>query len=337
VGLVCWKRKESIGIDSAITNTLIDLNCEVVQFAYDAPLPQDLDIVLAFGPHGSLKKVARQLLACSPRPAFAFWLLEPLPNPALPDWAWNVAGAMHSYVKEALIGTNSDEGWSRLFKVRGLMSKTRRFGHYGEARWLHQSGILSVLAVGSEWNANILRRKGLNPLVAYPGFHPFWSVDAELNRDIPVLWIGWRGTFRRRKILQAVRSELRSRGIEMLMVDCVENPFVNGQERAILFRRSKIVLNLLRKEWDSNGFRIFLAAANQALIISEPMFAHVPFSSGVHLVETPEDRLVEKICYYLDHSDERCRIAEQGYQYITTELTMKKAVTQILEKAVAAC
>src|SRR5688572_15510152 len=123
VGLVCWKRKESTGIDSAIKNTLIDLNCELVQFGYDAPLPQDLHVVLAFGPHGTLKKVARQLLACSTRPAFAFWLLEPLPNPALPDWVWNVAGAMHSHFKEVLIDKNFSEGWRRLFKVRALMSK----------------------------------------------------------------------------------------------------------------------------------------------------------------------------------------------------------------------
>jgi hypothetical protein len=118
----------------------------------------------------------------------------------------------------------------------------------------------------------------------------------------------------------------------MVSVDGVEHPYVFGEERTILLNRTKIALNLLREEWDDNSMRYCLAAPNRALIVTEPTLKHTPLRPGVHLVEAPIDRMVDTICYYLEREEERQRIVDQAYQLVTTELTMRQGLAQILER-----
>lgn len=54
-------------------------------------------------------------------------------------------------------------------------------------RWLQQQGLLSALAVESQWMAHCLSALGFDVLLAYIGSHPYWTSNAEQGRDIPVL------------------------------------------------------------------------------------------------------------------------------------------------------
>jgi len=189
-----------------------------------------------------------------------------------------------------------------------------------------------VLAITSRWTADFLRARGFDPIVAYLGSHPDWGADLKLERDIPVLWLGKIAADRRRHLLKRIRAELRSRGVEILMIDGVENPYVFGEERTALLNRTKIVLNLLRERWDDNSLRYYLAAPNRALIVTEPTLPHTPFLHGVHLIEAPIEQMADTICYYLSHDEDRRRIVDQAYQLVTTELTMKRAVGRIIEQ-----
>jgi len=96
VGVVYWQHGD--GIASPISGILEELGCEVVNFLHDARLPEDLDVVLAYSPFGSLVPLANQLLACSPsrRPLFVLWQIEQLPNPHLPEWVRYVVGIIRS-------------------------------------------------------------------------------------------------------------------------------------------------------------------------------------------------------------------------------------------------
>jgi spore maturation protein CgeB len=156
-----------------------------------------------------------------------------------------------------------------------------------------------------------------------------------LERDIPVLWLGKIATNHRRRLLKRIRAELKDYGVEILVIDGVENHYVFDEERTILLNRTKIVLNILRTKLDNNGLRYYLTAPNRALIVTEPTLAHTPFISGVHLVEAPTEQLADTIYYYLTHEEERQRIVEQAYQLVTTELTMKNGLSQILGRAIA--
>jgi hypothetical protein len=262
-------------------------------------------------------------------------MTEQLSNPAIPEWVHYWVSVMRSRTERLAYRQQASGEWRLDPRLRWLTTKALRFRYYGDLHWLRRQGVLSVLAVGSKWVAGFLRARGFDPTVAYIGSHPDSGADLGLERDVPVLWIGKLATKRRARTLKRIRAELQERGVELLMVDGVENPYVFGQERTILLNRTKIALSVLRAEWDNHSMRYFLAAPNRAMIITEPTLPHTPFMPDVHLVEAPIEQMADTICYYLSHEEERQRIAEQAYQLTTTDLTMSRTLEQILEQIVA--
>jgi hypothetical protein len=336
VGVLYWEKGD--GIASRIANTLQDVGCgETVRFFHEERLPKDLDIVLAHGPLGSMVPLANQLLSYPPsqRPALALWMTEQLPAYELPEWLRYTVGAIRSRAERLAFHKNAQGEWQLNPYLRLLTMKMFRFRYYGDLFWLSRDGVLSVLATTSKWIAEFLKARGFDPVVAYIGFHPDWGENLELERDIPVLWLARIRTNRQRRILNRIRADLRARGVEILVIDGIENPPVFGEERKVILNRTKVVLNILRKKSDNNAVRFCLAAPNHALVVTEPTLPHTPFKPGVHLVEAEIERMADTICYYLTHEEERKRITEQACQFVTTELTMRKGVVRILEKAVA--
>ena len=145
-----------------------------------------------------------------------------------------------------------------------------------------------------------ITRRGLAPIVVGMGYHPDCGRDLGLARDIDVVWPGKPGSRRRRRLVFRMRAELAQRGTTLLVIDGVHRAYVFGEERARLLNRTKIVLNLSREKWGDNSMRFFLAAANGALVVSEPTLRHSDFTAGVHLVEAPLDRLAETVQAYLE-------------------------------------
>lgn len=329
---VVWEQPNEMG--TLISDVLSDLGCEVCNILYQAKLPQDLNVVLVYGPFDSLVPLANQLLACPlpRRPLFVLWMTEQLPNPALPEWVRYPVGIIRSQIERLAFRERGRGEWQLDPRLRWLTTKVHRFRYYGDLYWLQRQGILSVLVTGSQVTGDYLRARGFDPLVTSMGSHPSWGADLGLERDIPVLWIGKPGTSRRQRLLNHIQAELRERGVEMMRVDGIEHPYVFGEERTILLNRTQIVLNLLREKWDNNALRYYLAAPNRALIVTEPTLPHTPFLPGVHLVEAPPEKIADTICYYLTHEEERRRIADQAHQLITTNLTMRAALRQVLQR-----
>lgn len=335
IGIVNWQLHD--GIAQAISTSAEALGCETISFLHDADLPAHLDVVLTYGPLGSLVPLARHLTTLPPakRPPLALWLTEQLPNPAIPEWIRYLVGRLRSTTERIYYDRATEAGGPARY-LTWLTKGGRRFRYYGDLYWLRQERLLSVLATTSRWTANFLKDRGFDPIVAYVGAPPDWGASLGLDRDIPVLWLGKAGTRRRQRLLRRIRAELGLRGIEILVVDGIENPYIFGEQRTILLNRTKIVLNLLRAKWDDNSMRYFLAAPNRAMILTEPTLPHTPFVAGVHLIEAPVDQMAETICYYLAHEDERERVAEEAYRLVANDLTMEKAVSQILHQAIIA-
>jgi hypothetical protein len=223
----------------------------------------------------------------------------------------------------------------RFAAMRGfgwLARRGARFRYYGDLRRLQRLGLLSALVVSSTWIAEFLGTQGFETTVAHLGSHQEWQATAEHERDIPVVWLGSIGSRRRAKYLARVRRDLKARGVDLLVIDGVENPPTYGAARANLLARTKVVVNILRQPWDSNALRYYLAAPNKALIVSEPTLLHTPFMNGVHLVETPLDQMADAVCHYLDDEEARSRIAARAYELVTTELTMARGLSQVLKR-----
>lgn len=317
VGVVYWSPGDGLG--SQTCGILNNLGHEPVDFLYNAKLPQNLDIIFMSGPFGSMVPVTNQLLALPPaeRPAFIWWLTEQFPNPALPQWLLHWGGFLRSRAERLAFYERDNEKWQPSPYLRWLTTKAHRFRYYGDLCWLQREGILSAVVTGSPWRADYLRVRGFDPYVPpNPSYRPDWGADLNLERDIPVLWLGKIATRRRGRLLGRIRRELQARGVEMMVVDGVENPYIFGSERTRLLNRTKIILNLLRADWDNNAARYALAAQNRCLLVTEPTLPHTSFQPGLHIVQAPIEQMAETICYYLLREDERQQIAERAYQLI---------------------
>ena len=338
VGVFYWT--EDHGITRLTSNTLRELGCRVVDFYINENLPNDLDIVFVLGPFGSMVPIIKQLIArtSTKHPFLIFQHTEPFPNPALSEWIRYPVALLRSKLERRTFRRVDNARWVKIPHLEWMTSKAFRYRYYGDLYWIKQSGIPYLLSVDSPLAVEFLRARGFNTIYAngfwFPN-QPQWGADLGLKRDIPVLWIGKYGSGRRKRLLHRIRSELLDRNVDILCIDGVEKPYIFGEERTELLNRTKVVLNLLRQNWDNNSMRLFLAALNRALIISETMLPHNPaFVEGKHMIEAPINQLTETIVYYLSHDSERQQITDEAYKLVTEKITTQNTLGWILDIAI---
>ena len=293
---------------------------KVTVSGYLDPLPGHADAIFVFGPFGTLAPLIRQLDGCEPgsRPALVLLQGEQLPNPDRPEWLVNRLGDLRSALEMKAYRRQEDGSWQVRPGWERVIRSGLRLRYHGDLRRLRRLGLLNGLMVWSRWTADYLNDRGFPCVPLPPQYNPAWGADLQLERDIPVLWLGKAGSARRARNLQRVRSDLRSRGIDLLVVDGREHPYVFGQDRTRLLNRTRIVLNLLREKWDNNSLRFQLAAHNGALVVGEPTLPHTAFEPGLHWVAAPVDELAETIACYLENEEERARIAGRARELLET-------------------
>lgn len=294
-----------------------------------------LDVLLLYGPWGSFETLFRALRAMPRelRPITLLWQGEQFPDPRLPLAVWWLVGVSRSYF-ETFAHLPILARTPRVRRVfTWLTGRLHRFRYYGDIWRYRRAGLLDILAVWSPQVGEELTRRGFAPLVVGMGYYPDCGRDLGLVRDIDVLWLGKPGSRRRRRLVERLRKELAQRGIRLMVVDGVEHRYVFAEERTRLLNRTKIMLNLLRQTWDDNSMRFFLAAANGALVVSEPTLRHSDFTAGVHLVEAPLDRLADTVQAYLEDEPGREAIVERGRKLAVETLTMQATVRRLLEAA----
>ena len=332
VGLLYWEKFNTV---RSYQQLFEHMGFHVTSFSHNESLPDGLDVVFVRGPNGSLVPLEKQLHAypAAKRPALIYLLTEPLPHPKIPQWLLYWAGRARSKTERISYRQDASGQWEMTSRLSANLLKAYRFSYYGDLLWMRARGILSVLAISSEWNARFLRTKGFDPLVLPLCYPREQNVNFKQERDIPVLWIGKAGTKRRERILKRVREDLSRRGVEMMVIDGVENPYVFGNKRDALLSRTKIVLNIIRQWWDDNSLRYLLSIPKGAMIVTEPTLPHTSFKSGLHLVEAPVSEIPERINYYLEHEDERLAMVERAYQELT-RLSPVDVMRTAFEKAV---
>ena len=207
-----------------------------------------------------------------------------------------------------------------------------RFRYLGDYYYAHRRGWLDIFADTAEIYAEIHRQHGLPTIVAHWRATSQWYKDLGLDRDIDVLWMGTRGTKRRSVILDRVRSQLEVKGVRMHVADGKVNPFIFGDDRIYYLNRSKITLNITRTWYDDNFSRMALAAPNRSLIVSEKLLPHCrSFIAGTHYVSVQAETLAKTILYYLDHEEERSRIVDNAYHFVTTKLIFRESIKSIMD------
>jgi Glycosyl transferases group 1 len=336
VAVVEWSPGD--GLAKALCTELTALGHDPVLFASNGPIPNDVDMVLTFAPYGELLPIVSQMAQYSleKRPVFVHWQTQNLPNPHIPWILTKQIAWFRSWLSRISCSPRAaDRFLANLKHVQWLTARMYRFRYLGDNRYAYLHGWLDILVESSKIFAQQDNAHGI-PAVYIPwGTFRDYHKDLRLERDIDVLWFGKRRIKRRSQLLDAIRHELRTHGIEMYVVDDVEKPFIYGEDRTKILNRSKITLNLRINPYDNvYPYRFHVVAGNRSLIVTEPeLDHHAHCIAGRHFIAAEANQIVERILYYLGHEDERCQITENAYRLVTQELTMANSLKAILSLA----
>ena len=303
-------------------------------FRFDEPIPSGADILLVQGPYGTLLPVVRQLMDYPPerRPVLAYWFQQSL-DMRWPEWIHIPLAQMFS----DLIRYYHQAGWvgNGLHRIApGFMaSKGRRLCFLGDMLWLHRHRLLDVLALTSTVYAENLARYGIASVLVPRGYHPDYGEVRTLQRDIAVVWMGKTRNKRRRRAVYWLRDQLEKRGQIMHIYDNEENPFIFGEERTRILNRAWFVLNVFTRPTDELSIRYYIAAANGAVVLTEPGKNKYPFVPGKHLVECPVQEMPDTVMHYLEHPEEWRSISEEMLSLMKSELTLERSIASILARA----
>jgi hypothetical protein len=246
------------------------------------------------------------------RPVVLVWHTEPLPMP-------RAAG-----MRRQPLTTRE------LAKV--VLRDQRVNDHYSNARYLRmlaKSDVVDALVVGASAYQAYLAEEGIDVHHVPLGYHPSQGRLLDLERDIDVLFLGEYRLRRRKQILRRLRRE----GIEVKVLGDYSDPQLWGESRTKLLNRAKIMLHIPRLEGHCSDIRMNITMANGALLMSEPLCLPEPFVPGVHHVEASLDELSDTISRYLEDDEARERITSEAHRFLTTELTLERSFSRLLELA----
>lgn len=104
-----------------------------------------------------------------------------------------------------------------------------------------------------------------------------------------------------------------------------------GEQRNIILRRSKVVLNVARVPGEFVGVRLVLAIAAGAVVVTEPMNDPYPFVAGEHFVEAPLDCVLEAARELEADEPRRRRISLAGQTLLVGELSAARCLRRALD------
>ena len=326
------------GVAKAIVIELTKLGFEPVLFPFDGAIPKNVDMVLTFAPYDRLVPIASQMahFGAEKRPVYVHWSNQCQPNPNIPWTFTKEIASLRSWIGRL---SDSPRPANRfvvnLKPIQWLMKRMVRFLILGDLQYAYSKGWLDILVEASNIYAQQDITHGIPAIFIPWGTFQDYYADLHLERDIDVLWVGKRRTKRRTILLDTIRHELQTHGVEMHVVDGVERPFIYGAERTQILNRSKITLSLRNYSYDYTiPPRFHMVAGNRCLLVCEPELDHHPQCiPGKHFIAAEADQIVEQILYYLSHENERNQITENAYQLVTRDLTMANSLKAIVQAA----
>ncbi len=327
-----WTRDDEVA--DAIEQSLFELGYRTLSFCPDSGVPPIADLVFSYGPYGKFTRLIHDLQRWpGDRPRWVHWNTELTPDLRIP-WRLmsGIAGARAWFGRLEHSPSPGLQRFFRLGPMQALNQKMARFRLLGDYHYADRHGLLDLLVETSQVYVDLHRRHGVPAVFSPWGTSPDWFEDLQLERDIDLLWMGKRRTARRSRILERLRRALEAHGKTVYYADGAERPFIYGEERTCYLNRAKTTLNLLSK-WFDNAFpyRFHMAAGNRSLVVSEPKLDHANgYREGEHYVSAPVEELVDTIFYYLEHEDERRRIAENACNLVSTEMTFTNSVRGIM-------
>jgi hypothetical protein len=257
--------------------------------------------------------VLRRQLLKEGRPSqglVTIWHLEPLPPPKISGLHWP-RPTLREIAKIILRDKRATDAYTNFFLLRRLARR----------------GLPDVLAVSTRSRAEFLAERGIPAHYVPLGYQPRQGRDLRLQRDIDVLFLGECRIPRRRRNI----ARLSKHGVKVTMCGDWHDPAMWGDNRTKLLNRSKVFLNIQRFAGEFSGLRFILGMANGALVISEPAYDTFPFVPGQHYISASVDEMPAVIRHYLENEEERRRIVNEAYAFVTEQLPMERSVSRLVD------
>jgi hypothetical protein len=347
-------RKDWLGTNAMLVDTFARLGHAATLVRDGDPAALDADfLLLTFSPR-AYRDFPILLTRCgNSRPVTALWFWEPLPPPSLEGRAEQLGlrlarcdVARLSPLQERLyrmipghqairrrIRSQRAERLRRESVAQGLhdydgMTPREIQDVMCDYAWFkeqHSPRWCDYLFASTLPRYEFLGNRGFSAVFVPVGYHVDWGRDLGLERDIDVLFLGRADNGSRQRLLARVEGELSGRGIKLVRVEsgCF------GEERTCLLNRSRIVFDIPRLPWEMPLMRLLMSMSCGAVVVSSWTGDPAPFTAA-NLVQAGEEKLAETIAWYLDHEDERRRIADAGAEFVTERLTLEQSVGTIL-------
>jgi hypothetical protein len=276
----------------------------------DGPLDLcETDLIWIQGNANWYPRICRQLENAAARPMSLIWHTEPLPpgpDSGLPRPPLSVR---------------------EIAKI--LLRDRRATDPYTNARRLLRlkaAGVPDLLVASSRGRQAFAASRGIECEFVPMGYsQKVHGRDLGLDRDIDVLFLGQM--VRRRRTLA---RQIAKAGVTLRSEGSWFDPATWGENRTQMLNRTKILLNLSRFRGEFAGLRLILGMCNGALVVSEPIYRPQPFVAGEHYIEATPAQMPGVIGHYLNHPEERQRIADKARHFVTHELTLERSLQYIL-------
>ena len=310
---VCYRPIQALtGKVHIVTSLLRETGYRVTQVSDERLDLKGTDIVLMLTNANWFPALCKQLQAApaAERPFTVIWHAEPLPPP-------KSAGLPQPLLNLREIG-------KMLLRDRRA---TDVYTNYFRLRVLNEEGIPDLLLISTPGRQEFLAEHGLASTFVPLGYHPAEDgCDLGLERDIEVFFLGALNIPRRKKLFRILRRS----GVRLVAKGSWHDPDLWGESRNRLLSRTKILLNLQRYPGELPGMRLIMGMANRSMVISEPIYKPGGFIPGKHYISAESDEMPEIIEYYINHDDERERIATEGHNFVTRDLTLETSISSIL-------
>jgi hypothetical protein len=315
--------------------TLEQLGYQHTFLNFNEPIPDQTQVIFIQGPYGPLYPLIHQLEQYPPdqKPVLVYWFQQSL-NMFQTEWMRRYFGIWFSELHR----NDVNDGWqgrvhNKVFP-HFLHTKGSRFGFLGDIIWLNKRGLLDVLALSSSVYSEYLGGFGIDSLVVPRGYHPsYGEVTNERERDIGVVWMGKVRTSLRKRKIYWLQEQLAKRGIEMLIFDGEQNDFIFKEKRQEILNRTWFVLNVFFSgPTDELSIRFYVAAANGAVILTEPGENKYPFIDGVHYLESPVAEMPDVIASHLKEKDKLIKISRNMQTLMKSRLTLHQSIETIMKQ-----
>lgn len=194
------------------------------------------------------------------------------------------------------------------------------------ARWKQLGGFHS-----EEKLKSFVRKQKMNSELIYVpwGVNPDMYKEKGLKRDIDVslvCTIGGYEIHRNRRVAKKVLEGMGGK-ISVKIGECYGGEYINTLSRSKIF-----VVEGSNRKFATQKY--FEGAACGAMLLGEiPPTEKDNFEDGISIVEVGDySKIDEQIMYYLEHEDERKRIAKEGQRRILQNCTLDKVTCDFEER-----